>query len=156
MKILNKILAFLGFLFLCGFVIQLLEVGGSDPSSSAFSYSSNPGSPPSQYGEPAVLPASDSRTCSLSSISVDHLRFWYDDGYSNVTGIITQNCSMAIGVELRFTGYFSDGSVAFTEGFWPNATSNIPSGTSMPFEGLNDAAIKPSRYTITVADTHQW
>lgn len=94
--------------------------------------------------------------CPTSSVSVTHTRYSYTDGFATVTGIVTQTCGSAVGVHLKFTAYYADGSVAFTDDFWPNSTSNIPSGTRFPFEDQQQTAIAPVRYSIMVLGTETW
>lgn len=98
----------------------------------------------------------DDPACPTSSVSVSHPRYSYADGVATVTGIVTQNCDVALGSHLKFTAYYSDGSVAFTDDFWPDSRSNIPSGTHFPFEDQEQTARPPTRYAVMVLGSHPW
>lgn len=93
-----------------------------------------------------------SSSCSLSSVHIQHVRIVYSDGFVKVTGIVSQDCGYSVAVGLRFTGYYSDGSVAFTDVFYPNSTSNLPTGVAIPFEYYESTKIEPVRYTVTAAN----
>lgn len=73
----------------------------------------------------ASLPAG----CDLSQVKISNVRTWHEMGYARITGILRHSCAGSIGIELKWTGFYADKSVAFTYPRWPNGTSNIPANT---------------------------
>jgi hypothetical protein len=105
---------------------------------------------PLSYG--AGLPSG----CSINNIVIKKPNFRYSGDYAYVTGILNQSCKGAIGVELKWTAFYKDGSVAFSQTFWPNSISNIPANTDFPFEFMNSSKIPPASYTIIVNGARIW
>lgn len=108
----------------------------------------------------ATRAAPASAACSPSLVQLDHVHYSYeviaDMGVATVTGILTQDCDIAVGVQLKWTGYYADGSVAFTQDFWPNSVSNIPPKIASPFEMQQFDNLKPTKYTLTVESASPW
>ena len=62
-----------------------------------------------------------------------------DDGYARLTGVVRNNCSISAGIQLKWTAFNKDGSVAFSQDFWPAHTTNIAPSSDYPFEMMNSA-----------------
>ena len=76
--------------------------------------------------------------------------------YATLTGIVRQMCPTAVGVEVKWTAYNSDGTVAFSENFWPASTTNIPPNTDYPFEMMNSAPRGKWTYTVAPISVYTW
>lgn len=94
--------------------------------------------------------------CSASDVQVSKFTTRRQGNFVYATGVLRHDCAGAQGVELTWTGYFSDGSVAFSRSFWPNSTSNIPPGVEFPFETMNSVRIPIERSTISVKSVRAW
>ena len=72
------------------------------------------------------LPSASSAGCQPGDFIISHVRTSWDTnpGAVTITGIITNKCAEAAGPELKWTAYYSDGSVAFSKDFWPASTVN--------------------------------
>jgi DNA-directed RNA polymerase subunit RPC12/RpoP len=71
-----------------------------------------------------------------------------DSGYAKLTGLVKNTCAVSAGVRLKWTALNSDGTVAFSDDFFPAHTTNIAPGAEYPFETSNHAP--PGRWTYTV------
>ena len=100
----------------------------------------------------ASLPAG----CDLSQVKISNVRTWHERGYARITGILRHSCAGAIGVELKWTGFYADKSVAFSYARWPNGTSNIPANTDFPFQDLQNSSVPPENHTIVPTNIRIW
>lgn len=75
---------------------------------------------------------------------------------SKLTGIVTSHCASAAGVELKWTAYNADGSVAFSTNFWPASTTNIPPHSNYAFEMMDAAPRGKWTYDVEPVDVHVW
>jgi hypothetical protein len=80
-----------------------------------------------------------SPSCSVTDFSLTKIRSHVEYDYAKLTGVVTNNCKSAVGVQLKWTAFNSDGTVAFSEDFWPASTTNIPPGADYAFETMNTA-----------------
>jgi hypothetical protein len=80
-----------------------------------------------------------SSSCAVTDFSLSRTQAHVEYDYAKLTGIVTNNCKYAAGVQLKWTAFNSDGTVAFSEDFWPASTTNIPPGTDYPFEMMDTA-----------------
>jgi hypothetical protein len=94
--------------------------------------------------------------CSVNNVKLKNLTSSYDSSYSKVTGVLSHSCTVAIGIELKWSGFYSDKTVAFSEEFWPNSISNIPPNVDFPFEYMVSDRIAPSIYTMVVNSVRAW
>ena len=107
--------------------------------------------------QPSAHAASDLPPgCTIQNVQLKKVNYRYSGSYAYVTAIINHSCKGAVGVELRWASYYSDGSVAFATSFWPNSISNIPANFDFPFESLRNSSIPPARYTLTVNSVNAW
>ncbi|MBT8621504.1 hypothetical protein [Polynucleobacter paneuropaeus] len=102
-----------------------------------------------------VVPAGIS-DCSPGQVEVKNVAARQDGDWTYITGILRHSCSMATGVQLKWTAFYSDNNVAWSLNFWPNSTSNIPPNVDFPFEGMNSSRMAPSSNTISVIETRPW
>ncbi|HVA79839.1 MAG TPA: hypothetical protein VNF29_02830 [Candidatus Binataceae bacterium] len=79
-----------------------------------------------------------------------------DNDFMRLTGIITNGCANAAGPELKWTVYNSDGTVAFSQDFWPASTVNIAPRTNYPFEYPHAAPRGRWSYEVRVVSVDQW
>ena len=109
---------------------------------------------------PENVTASGLSTRSVECTAADFLvtktkaRTEYDQ--ATLTGIITSHCKYAAGVQLKWTAFNSDGSVAFSDDFWPASTTNIPPGTEYPFEMMNESPRGKWTYTVQPISVSVW
>lgn len=95
--------------------------------------------------------------CSASDFSVDKLNAGIEYGYAKLTGIVRNGCDVSAGVELKWTAYNSDGSVAFSHTFFPASTVNIAPKTNYPFETSNSAPQdRKGHYTVEPVRIIRW
>ena len=94
--------------------------------------------------------------CNPGQVEVKNVSARQDGNYTYITGILRHSCSMAVGVELKWTAFYADNNVAWSRDFWPNSTSNIPPNVDFPFEGMNSSQIPPSNNTILAIKTKPW
>ncbi len=94
--------------------------------------------------------------CTASDFSVTKLRAYTEYDYAKLTGIVTSHCKYAAGVQLKWTAFNSDGSVAFSDDFWPASTTNIAPGTEYPFEMMNTAPQGNWTYTVQPISLSVW
>jgi len=116
------------------------------------------GSSTSGYAQTTVA----SSSCGPRDVTVSHLRWRhprYDSNTLIVTGVVSHDCSVAIGIELRITGYYENGDVAFSDSMWPTpANFNLPPGKGYPFEAWEDAPESENlnRVEATPIETLTW
>jgi hypothetical protein len=94
--------------------------------------------------------------CRPGNFAVSKLSGAQEYGYAKLTGIVRNACAYASGVELRWTAFNSDGSVAFSDTFYPASTTNIAPGVDYPFETSNKAPLGRWTYTVTPVSVQQW
>ena len=94
--------------------------------------------------------------CGPENVTIEKVNFRRSGDYTYATGVIKHNCKVAVGVELKWTGYYSDGSVAFSRSFWPNSISNIPRNTDFPFEDMNLTKIPLKSSVLGVSAVGAW
>jgi hypothetical protein len=59
-------------------------------------------------------------------------------------------------VELKWTAFNADGTVAFSSEFWPASTTNIPPHTDYAFEMMNAAPRGKWTYQVSPISTSVW
>jgi hypothetical protein len=96
--------------------------------------------------------------CEPSDFVISHMRTSWDigGGALMLAGVITNNCTAPAGPELIWTGYYGDGSVAFSDEFWPASTVNIAPHQSYHFHDMKLTRPHNWRYTLSVVHVHQW
>src|SRR5262249_49651551 len=65
-------------------------------------------------------------------------------------------CVSAVGVELKWTAFNGDNTVAFSHNFWPASTTNIPPNSDYAFETMNAAPRGKWTYTAEPVQIHTW
>jgi hypothetical protein len=94
--------------------------------------------------------------CSAADFSLARVRAQTDYDYAKLTGVVTNHCTVAVGVQLKWTAFNSDGTVAFSEDFWPASTTNIPPGTDYPFEMMDAAPRGKWTYKVEPIALNRW
>lgn len=102
------------------------------------------------------VPAGAVPACAPSQFIISKLNATVRYNYATLTGIVANNCSSARGVELKWTAFNEDGSVAFSSEFWPASTTNIPAGASYPFETSNRAPRGKWTFTVEAINVQTW
>jgi hypothetical protein len=106
---------------------------------------------------PSYSSAASASGCQVSDFTLDKTQANLDGyGYVRLTGIVHNGCSYAMGVKLKWTVYNSDGTIAFSNDFYPANTTNIPPNTDYPFETMNSAPRGKSQYTVEPISLQQW
>jgi hypothetical protein len=101
-------------------------------------------------------PADSAPSCGPASVTISKLNAYREYDYAHLTGVIRHNCDHAIGIHLKWTAYNSDGTVAFSDDFWPASTTNIPPNTDYPFETMNEAPRGKWHYEVQAIDVNTW
>lgn len=94
--------------------------------------------------------------CTINNVQIKKPHFTYVGEYARFTAILNHSCKGAVGVKLKWTGYYADGSIAFTNSLWPNSISNIPPNVDFPAEFMHGTKVPPKEYTLTVSDVYTW
>lgn len=96
--------------------------------------------------------------CVPSDFVISHMRTSWDigGGALNLNGVVTNNCATPAGPELIWTGYYGDGSVAFSDEFWPASTVNIAPHQSYHFNDVELARPHKWKYTVVVVRARRW
>ncbi|HEY1613900.1 MAG TPA: zinc ribbon domain-containing protein [Rhizomicrobium sp.] len=76
--------------------------------------------------------------------------------YIKLTGMLHNGCSQASGAQLKWTVFNSDGTVAFSDDFWPDSTTNLPPNGDFPFDTLHSAPNGTWTYKVEVISTTAW
>jgi len=113
----------------------------------------HPSYSPGTVSAPTSLPPP---SCGPNDFTITKLNAYVEYDYAKLTGIVRHSCSFAVGVQLKWTAYNSDGTVAFSQDFWPASTTNIPPNTDYPFEMMNTAPRGKWRYTVEAIGVDQW
>lgn len=110
---------------------------------------------PDRTGAPAIA---QRQGCQPSDFAISHVRtHWHITGGAlTLAGVITNNCAVPAGPELIWTGYYADGSVAFTDEFWPASTVNIAPHQSYHFHDIQLFQPHKWKYTLSVAHVQRW
>lgn len=118
----RKIIVFLGVLLLCAIAVAVKIYSGD------------------QYRQPiATAEKLSNATCSASDFTLTKTKAVTEYDSARLTGIITSHCATSAGVQLKWTAFNADGSVAFSSDFWPAKTTNIPPRSDYPFEMIESA-----------------
>jgi len=112
----------------------------------------------SSSGQSSVHASGDtaSASCTAADFSVSKLRVSTEYDNAKLTGIVTSHCTSAGGVKLKWTAYNADGSVAFSDDFWPASTTNIPPNTNYAFESMNTAPRGKWTYRVEPVSVDVW
>lgn len=97
-----------------------------------------------------------SSPCAVTDFSLSRTRAHVEYDYAKLTGIVTNNCKYAEGVQLKWTAFNSDGTVAFSEDFWPASTTNIPPGADYAFEMMDTAPRGRWTYEVKPIALNVW
>lgn len=95
-------------------------------------------------------------TCAPSDFALSKITYSSSYGYLKVRGVLQNSCVTAAGVQLQWTAYNKDGTVAFTDKFWPGSTVNMQPGVATPFETSNKGSPQIVRHDLIAIDTHVW
>jgi DNA-directed RNA polymerase subunit RPC12/RpoP len=95
--------------------------------------------------------------CPITKFLVINQRATSDEyGYAKLTGTVRNTCAISAGVELKWTAMNKDGSIAFSDDFFPAHTTNIAPGADYSFETSNHAPKGRWRYTIEPIRVYRW
>lgn len=94
--------------------------------------------------------------CTAADFSLSKLKANAEYEVAKLTGIVTSHCASAAGVQLKWTAFNSDGTVAFSEDFWPASTTNIPPRTDYAFEMMNSAPRGKWTYRVEPIGVNVW
>jgi hypothetical protein len=95
-------------------------------------------------------------TCTAADFSLSKLKANAEYDEAKLTGIITSHCASASGIQLKWTAFNSDGTVAFSNDFWPASTTNIPPHTNYAFEMMNSAPRGKWTYRVEPISVRVW
>jgi hypothetical protein len=88
------------------------------------------------------------QSCTAADFSLSKLKANREYDEARLTGIVTSQCASAAGVQLKWTAFNTDGTVAFSSNFWPASTTNIPPRSDYAFEMMDTAP--RGRWTFSV------
>lgn len=97
-----------------------------------------------------------SAACNADDFSLSKVKGSTEYEEAKLTGILTNHCASAVGVQLKWTAFNSDGTVAFSNDFWPASTTNIPPNTDYPFEMMNSAPRGKWTYRVEPIKVNTW
>lgn len=109
-----------------------------------------------QGGHLAPNPATNVSACTPAQFTLSKIQTSEDSGYIHLTGIATNNCSVAAGVQIKWTLYDAHGNVIADQEFWPASTNNIPPHTQYPFEYMQSAESYMTRYGVMPISVQRW
>jgi hypothetical protein len=96
------------------------------------------------------------RPCTVADFSVSKTRASTESDEATLTGIITSRCASSAGVQLKWTAFYADGTVAFSNDSWPASTTNIPPNSVYPFEMMNSAPRGKWTYRVEPIKVNVW
>jgi len=108
------------------------------------------------YAAPPPPAAAPKPACAPSDFTLSKVTYEPTYGSVRIKGIIRHACPVAAGVQLKWTAYNKDGSVAFVNNFWPASTVNIQAGTDYAFQTINSGSPQIARYEVAPVDVHVW
>ena len=94
--------------------------------------------------------------CSIENVKVEISRQWQERDWFNVTYFVSHSCSQAVGVQLRATGYYKDGSIAFSQEMWPGSISNLPPNVEIPKEWLQNVPAPIEKFELVPMEVKIW
>jgi hypothetical protein len=95
--------------------------------------------------------------CSVDNVQLSDVKMTQKrGGHVQITGKVEHTCAGAVGVQLKWTVFYADGSVAFSQDFWAARTSNIPANSEFYFDHSGDIAAKPDTWTLTADSVKVW
>jgi hypothetical protein len=100
--------------------------------------------------------SANSPSCTADNFSLTKTKVRTEYDYATLTGIVTNHCTSAVGVQLKWTAFNSDGTIAFSEDFWPASTTNIPPQTDYAFEMMASAPRGRWTYTVEPISINVW
>ncbi len=142
----NAILALCG-AFLILSIVAVIS-GSGDPPANTNSAENTPTST-----APPSLPVAP---CAAADFSVSKTKAVVEYDEARLTGLVTNHCKSSAGIRLKWTAYNSDGTVAFSNDFWPASTTNIAPGQDYPFEMMNTAPRGKWTYTVEPLSVDIW
>lgn len=113
----------------------------------------------SNYGpESVAVHASPAATqpCTANDFTLSKTKATREYETATLTGIIKSNCASAVGVQLKWTAFNSDGTVAFSSDFWPASTTNIPPHSDYAFEMMEAAPRGKWTYQVEPVSVNVW
>lgn len=107
---------------------------------------------------PAKSPQPSAVQCKVSDFRVSPMRISWgtNAGAVTLTASVYNGCSQSAAPELKWTAYYPDGSIAFSEEFWPAGAVNMAPHSRYPFEYLELARPQDWKYTLRVVAVTQW
>lgn len=100
--------------------------------------------------------ASATHACTAADFSLSKTKATTEYDVARLTGIITSHCASAVGVQLKWTAFNADGTVAFSTDFWPASTTNIPPRSEYPFEMMDTAPRGRWTYRVEPINVTVW
>lgn len=97
-----------------------------------------------------------SQSCTAADFSVSKEKATTEYEEAKLTGVITSRCASAAGIQLKWTAFNSDGTVAFSSDFWPASTTNIPPHSDYPFEMMSAAPRGRWTYRVEPISVNVW
>ncbi len=104
----------------------------------------------------ATTADTDTTSCSAGDFTVTKLKSVTSYDEATLTGVVTSHCRAAAGVQLKWTAYNSDGTVAFSNDFWPASTTNIAPQSDYAFQMMNASPRGRWSYTVTPISVNTW
>ena len=108
--------------------------------------------------EPAPKPTmtTPTKSCGPEAFSLSKITYEPLREHVTITGLVRHACPYAAGVQLKWTAYNKDGTVAFSEDFWPASVVNIQPDTPYAFEMMHAGSPAIVRYEVAPSGTRVW
>ena len=103
-------------------------------------------------------PPTERQGCEISDFVISNVRTsWNTNGGAvMLTAVVTNSCAESAAPQLKWTAYYGDGSVAFTDEFWPASTGNIAPHQSYHIQDMQLARPHNWIYTLEVVRVNKW
>lgn len=99
---------------------------------------------------------SGSASCTAADFSLSKPKVNVEFDTAKLTGVVSSHCASAAGVQLKWTAFNADGTVAFSSDFWPASTTNIAPHTDYPFEMMETAPRGKWTYRVEPVSVNVW
>ena len=94
--------------------------------------------------------------CTIDNVEVKISRVEDEYGWLTTYYFLSHSCPFPVGIKLRKTGFYQDGSIAFSEEFWPGSVTNLPPNVQIPFESGIKLFVPIDRQELVPIEVNVW
>ena len=105
-----------------------------------------------EAGMPPFTQSRGKSACMPSDFEISKVTYTSARGHPRINGVVQHSCPEATAVQLKWTAYNADGTIAFSKDFWPAGTSNIQPGAPYPFT-FGTSPPEGARYDVAPINT---